>query len=153
MRPIDADAYGEKLYKMMPEIDEENGETCMRRQMTYFCLAVLNDMPTIAPPPNDPLTSSALEAVRAERKRQDALWGDQSGNSLFEWMSILGEEYGELCEAVNETCFKNSAHPDRGGVENIAKEATQVAAVALEIIEAAYRRKPEEKNNGITTLR
>ena len=97
-----------------------------------------------APSPNDPLTSSALEAVRAERQRQDVLWGDQSGNSLFEWMSILGEEYGELCEAVNETCFKNSAHPDRGGVENIAKEATQVAAVALEIIEAAYRRKPEE---------
>ena len=55
----------------------------------------LKATPTIAPPPNDPLTSSALEAVRAERKRQDALWGDQSGNSLFEWMSILGEEYGE----------------------------------------------------------
>lgn len=97
-----------------------------------------------APPPNDPLTSSALEAVRAERQRQDALWGDQSGHSLFEWMSILGEEYGELCEAVNETCFKNCAHPDRGGYENIIKEGTQVAAVALEIIEAAYRRKPEE---------
>lgn len=110
-------------------------------------------VPTVPPPPNDPLTSSALEAVRAERQRQDALWGDQSGNSLFEWMSILGEEYGELCEAVNETCCKNPAHPDRGGYENIIKEATQVAAVALEIIEAAYRRKPEETNNGITTLR
>ena len=97
-----------------------------------------------APPPNDPLTLSALEAVRAERQRQDALWGDQSGNSLFEWMSILGEEYGELCEAVNETCCKNPAHPDRGGYENIIKEAAQVAAVALEIIEAAYRRKPED---------
>lgn len=95
-------------------------------------------------PPNDPLTLSALEAVQAERQRQDILFGDQSGNSMFEWISILGEEYGELCEAVNETCFKAPHHPDRGGVENIAKEATQVAAVALEIIEAAYRRKPEE---------
>lgn len=66
MRPIDADAYGEKLYKMMPEIDEKNGETCMRRQMTYFCLAVLNDIPTIAPPPNNPLTLEELREMDGE---------------------------------------------------------------------------------------
>lgn len=94
--------------------------------------------------PNDPLTQRALGAVAAERKRQDTLWGDQSGNSLFEWVSILGEEYGELCEAVNETSFSNPTHPDRGGFEAIIKEDVQVAAVAVAITEAAYRRKPEE---------
>lgn len=95
-------------------------------------------------PPNDPLTHHALDMVRGERERQCTLWGDQSGNSLFEWVSILGEEYGELCEAVNETSFSNAAHPDRGGFEAIIKEAVQVAAVAVAIIEAVHRRRPEE---------
>ena len=82
---------------------------------------------------------SALDMVKAERRRQDSLWGDQSGNHPFEWISILGEEYGELCEAVNEIFFKNAAHPDRGGFEKIVKEATQVAAVAVAIIESIQR--------------
>ena len=85
----------------------------------------------------------ALAAVTEERQRQDALFGDQSEISLFEWVSILGEECGELCEAINETCFKSPHHPERGGTESIIKEAAQVAAVALQIIEAAYRRKTE----------
>lgn len=80
-------------------------------------------------------TEAALNLVRAERKRQDGLWGDQSGNHPFQWVSILGEEYGELCEAVNETFFKNGTHPERGGHEKIIKEAVQIAAVAVEIIE------------------
>lgn len=84
-------------------------------------------------------TEVALTMVKRERQRQDALWGDQSGNHPFEWMSILGEEFGELCEAVNETFFKNGTHPDRGGNEKIIKETTQVAAVAVAIIEAAQR--------------
>lgn len=96
-------------------------------------------------PPNDPLTRRALDMVRAERERQYTLWGSQNGRSLFEWMSILGEEYGELCEAVNETLLESASHPDRGGLENVVKEATQVAAVAVQIIEAAYRRKPDAK--------
>lgn len=81
----------------------------------------------------------ALDMVKAERQRQESLWGDQSWNHPFEWISILGEEYGELCEAVNETLFENAAHPDRGGFEKIIKEATQVAAVAVAIIESIQR--------------
>lgn len=95
-------------------------------------------------PPDTSLAQHALDMVRGERERQYTLWGDQSRNSLFEWVSILGEEYGELCEAVNETSFSNAAHPDRGGFDAIIKEAVQVAAVSVAIIEAAYRRKPEE---------
>ena len=81
-------------------------------------------------------TENALDMVRAERDRQNSLWGDQSNNHPFEWISILGEEYGELCEAVNETCFQNGTHPERGGRDKIIKEATHIAAVAVEIIEA-----------------
>lgn len=132
MRLIDADE-AKKLERIV---------TLKPSERALFRL-MLDRMPTYEPP-NGPLTIRALEAVREERQRQDLLWGDQSGNSLFEWLSILGEEYGELCETVNETCFKNPHHPERGGAEHIAKEAAQVAAVAVQIIEEAYRRKPEE---------
>lgn len=102
------------------------------------------EITALIPPPNGSLTQRVLDMVRGERERQDTLWGDQSGNSLFEWVSILGEEYGEFCEAVNETCFKNPVHPERGGFKNIVKEAVEIAAVAVAVIETAYRRKPEE---------
>ena len=63
------------------------------------------------------------------------LWGDEI-HDPFEWVSILGEEYGELCLAVNETYLLGQRYPERGGVGNIIKEATHVTAVALAIIEA-----------------
>ena len=87
--------------------------------------------------------TNALLLVDDERNRQDAKWGDQSGNHPFEWMSILGEEYGELCEAVNETCFSNADKRERGGQDKIIKEASHVAAVAVAIIEAALERKEQ----------
>ncbi len=94
----------------------------------------------------------AQALLLAELKRQDELWGDQSGNHPFEWMSILGEEYGELCEAVNETCFKNPHHPERSGYDAIIREATHVAAVALHIMDAMLTRKEAEaeKNEPLT---
>jgi NTP pyrophosphatase (non-canonical NTP hydrolase) len=76
-----------------------------------------------------------LNAVCRERERQNALWGNQNGNHPFEWMSILGEEVGELCEAVNETFFQNPKNRRRGGRENIYREAVQVAAVSVAIAE------------------
>lgn len=82
-------------------------------------------------PPHD---GEAFEKVISERITQIAKWGDESRNHPFEWMSILGEEFGELCEAVNETCFRNGTHPERGGNENIIREAAQIAAVAITII-------------------
>ncbi len=94
----------------------------------------------------DAVMQRAIELVVSERHRQLDKWGDQSGNHPFEWMSILGEEYGELCEAVNETCFK-TAHvkPERGGLGAILREAVQVAAVATAIAEAALRQMAETK--------
>lgn len=84
-------------------------------------------------------TQSALCLVAEERKRQFELYGDQSGRSFYEFLSILGEEYGELCEAVSET-FMDGRHPERGGLDNILKEAVHVAAVAVQFIEVIHRR-------------
>lgn len=93
----------------------------------------MKDCP-IVPVPDT--TADAIGRIVAERKTQIAKWGETSQNLPFEWMSILGEEFGELCEAFNETYFVHGSHPERGGRENILREATQVAAVAAAIIEA-----------------
>lgn len=84
--------------------------------------------------PVTPHDCEAFEKVISERISQIEKWGEEPCNHPFEWMSILGEEFGELCEAVNETCFMNGKHPERGGDENVIREATQIAAVAMAII-------------------
>ena len=58
------------------------------------------------------------ELVVFERKTQDIKWGMQS-HSPYKWLTILGEEYGEACEAALE---------DK--VKPLIYELVQVAAVA-----------------------
>ena len=43
-----------------------------------------------------------LEAVLAERERQDSKWGDQTANSDEHWTVILTEELGEVAREVYE---------------------------------------------------
>jgi len=43
-----------------------------------------------------------FEAVIAERERQESKWGPQH-HSPMEWLTILGEEFGEACRAVLES--------------------------------------------------
>ena len=79
-------------------------------------------------------TQSALQAVMAERHKQDAKWGVQD-HSLEWWHLILAEETGELAQAILENHF--------GGPKgcNVRLEAVQVAAVALAIVECIDRNK------------
>ncbi|MFB0840983.1 hypothetical protein [Paenibacillus oleatilyticus] len=87
------------------------------------------------------LKTPALQSVIEERQRQNAKWGEQN-HPLAAWVSILGEEYGELCEAVNETIFNNGPEArEKGGHANIRAEAVQVAAVAVQIVEMLDRAK------------
>lgn len=82
---------------------------------------------------------TVLEAVfaevAAERRRQIVLYGDQSDRPLRDWPCILGEEFVELCEAISETTLDKARHPERGGRENILREACHVAAVAVQLME------------------
>jgi len=80
----------------------------------------------------------AMTDVISERAKQDEKWGEQNHYPQF-WLGILGEEFGELCQAVNETVFDNGTN--LGGYENMRKEAVQVAAVALAFIECLDRNK------------
>lgn len=87
----------------------------------------------------------ALEAVAKERERQDAKWGIQD-HAHEVWLAILGEEYGELARAILETRFDNGLEAKaRGGIANIRKEAVQVAAVAVAMVECLDRVSKENR--------
>lgn len=79
-----------------------------------------------------------LNDIKTERERQNIMWGVENHHMEI-WVSLLGEEYGELCQAINETIFNTGS--DRGGYENIKKEAIQVAAVAVSFLECLERNK------------
>lgn len=57
-----------------------------------------------------------------------------------------GEEYGEYCQAVNETVFNNGEEARKlGGYENMMMELTHVAAVAVGAMEALMRKRAREE--------
>lgn len=86
----------------------------------------------------------ALKLIDTERNRQDAKWGEQNHESP-KWVAILGEEFGEYCQAVNETVFDNGpSERIKGGSENMVKELTHVAAVAVGAIECLMRAEAKE---------
>lgn len=90
---------------------------------------------------------NAINEIVSERDRQDNKWGQQNHQPQF-WTGILGEEFGELCEAVNETVFNNGEHAKpKGGYENMRKEAIHVAAVAVGFLECLERNKNKFVNN------
>jgi len=69
-----------------------------------------------------------LAAVQDERDRQQRKWGVQT-HSIPEWMTILGEEYGEACKAGLESEYRGAR------LDNLEKELIQTMAVALAIVE------------------
>lgn len=86
MRMIDSDEYKKKLYAMMPEFDEENDKKCIEGQTIFFCIATLDDMPTITPPPNDTLTLEELREMDGE-----PVWvtpAKEGGKILKRWMLL-----------------------------------------------------------------
>ncbi|BFH71914.1 hypothetical protein J27TS7_08350 [Paenibacillus dendritiformis] len=94
--------------------------------------------------------NEVLAAVAYERRRQDSKWGEQNHQPPL-WIGILGEEFGELCEAINETVFDNGAEArKKGGYENMRAEAIQLAAVAVafvEYLDRHYEREGEDDDN------
>jgi NTP pyrophosphatase (non-canonical NTP hydrolase) len=91
------------------------------------------------------LIGCAIHAIKEERQRQIAKWGPQEQVSLFERLAALTEEVGELAEAISETYGTTITHPERGGLDSIRKEAVQVAAVAVAIVEATIRQEEQHE--------
>jgi len=73
-------------------------------------------------------------AVRAERHRQNAKWGVQR-HSWVEWMSVLGEEVGEACQAANRLHWSSDWVYDTDRLREFRAELVQIAAVCAAIIE------------------
>jgi len=62
--------------------------------------------------------------IRKERVRQIELWGHQSHPGYL-WISIIGEEFGEICDAFKQTY----SDEDNKDSMNIAEEIIQLGAV------------------------
>ncbi len=81
------------------------------------------------------LVEHIFREIITERQNQDEKWGIQEHNHL-EWSAILGEEYGELCEALLIHHFGKSKSFYSGRMRD---ELIQLAAVAVAWIECIDR--------------
>lgn len=70
-----------------------------------------------------------FRAIETERDRQNQKWGVIQENTLAEWMTILGEEYGESCQQALRVRFGNCDPKD------LLEEIIQVCAVGVSILE------------------
>ena len=73
------------------------------------------------------LDDAVYAEIAAEREAQDRQWGIQD-HAPEHWLVILGEEFGEACEALLE-----------GDLAAFRHELVQVAAVSVAVIEALGR--------------
>lgn len=75
------------------------------------------------------LRRRVLDLVRRELERQDQKWGTNRDLDARDWITILGEEFGEVCNASLE----------HTGAEHWVKELVEVAAVACAAVENVLR--------------
>lgn len=82
----------------------------------------------------EPEKKKIIDDVLMERKRQDEKWGEQNHNA-YVWASIIGEEYGEMCKAINEFGFNPMPETE----QEIYSEAIQTIASCMAMIECMER--------------
>lgn len=80
------------------------------------------------------LTKVVFYDVNKERERQDEKKGKQNHTAPV-WASIIGEEYGETCQAVNEFLFDPTPKTE----QCIYDEAVQTAACCVALCENILR--------------
>lgn len=77
-----------------------------------------------------------INKVLGERKRQDAKWGEQN-HAMPIWGTIIGEEYGEMCQAINEFGFNPTPETE----EQICVEAIHTMASCMAMLECIERQR------------
>ncbi|MBT2727860.1 MazG-like family protein [Bacillus sp. ISL-75] len=80
---------------------------------------------------NDIMIDTWLEVLK-ERKQQNKKWGLQR-HPIGVWLAILGEEFGEVCQASQS--YLNLVSAKETDANDLYKELIQVAAVASAIAE------------------
>jgi hypothetical protein len=87
-------------------------------------------------------TFFVLEAVDEEREHQDMKWGEQNHLEPY-WVAILGEEFGEACQAAlnyhDDAVKRHGFEIPEKVYQDLRKELVQVAAVAVAWIECLDR--------------
>lgn len=78
-----------------------------------------------------------FDAIRAERERQHAKWGQQD-HDPYTWLAVLGEEFGEVSQAILHDTFGGNA------AGTLREELTHVAAVACQWLECLERQAARE---------
>jgi hypothetical protein len=76
----------------------------------------------------------AIQRFVAERKRQDAKWGEQNHDPAT-WALILTEEVGEVAKGALPS------HCGGEGLERFVEEVVQAGAVCLAILESLRRQR------------
>lgn len=79
-------------------------------------------------------SETILQEISDERVKQDVKWGEQN-HDPFLYLTVLGEEYGEACQAALHSRFGGRAAND------LREELIQCAAVAVAMIECLDRKK------------
>ena len=80
--------------------------------------------------------------ILKEQNRQDLKWGEQN-HDPFLYLTVLGEEYGEACQAALQSRYGGKTLAD------YRKELIEVAAVAISAIECLDRTKWEWGNHAV----
>lgn len=82
------------------------------------------------------LREHVLRDINIERDRQNAKWGRQR-HSDGDWLKILGEEFGEVCQAMQ----MESGWSKDSDASNQYAELIQLAAVATAMAEQLLEEK------------
>jgi NTP pyrophosphatase (non-canonical NTP hydrolase) len=86
---------------------------------------------------NDLMIDTWIEILK-ERKSQNKKWGLQR-HPIGVWLAILGEEFGEVCQASQSYLKLVSAKET--DADDLYKELIQVAAVACAIAEQVLEKR------------
>jgi NTP pyrophosphatase (non-canonical NTP hydrolase) len=88
------------------------------------------------------LRVQVLTDVDQERNRQDSKWGRQRHDNGT-WLMILGEEFGEVCQAMQ---VKMGWGKDTD-TSNLYEELTHLAAVAVAVAEQVLEERDREQRD------
>lgn len=84
-----------------------------------------------------PLTLPVFEAIAAERRRQDGLWGESNHHPAI-WVLILAEQLGQGSSALLGAEYRHANHPQ---ILEHRRQLVHLAAVAVAAIENLERRR------------
>ncbi len=120
-------------------VEGVDGRTAFRRALQVWPTVQPDPGERVAPPLDipaharqDDLQERVFAAIRAERERQNATWGEQN-HDAYTWLVILGEEFGELSQAILHDTFGGKA------AGSMRDELVQLVAVGGQWLECLDR--------------